>query len=365
VPLQSKFVEPPGRDAYQPIRRLIARAPMRTSAVSVIRSTAILLPDEAQREVHLLQRLQADPAAERRQLVARLRAHPASIAPRYFYDPLGCALFGAICELPEYYPTRVERSIFMRYRADIAAAIGTATQLVDLGAGDCGKAREWLPVLAPSRYVGVDIAADALRAGLHRIALEFTDLDVSGVVTDFSRGLELGAVLERGRVTFFYPGSSIGNFSPEEAGCFLQDIRDHCAQPGSGLLIGVDTRKDPARLEAAYADRLGVTAAFNRNMLVHVNRVLGCDFDPQAFAHVARYDAAQGRIEMHLQSTREQVVRIDGVPRRFGAGERIHTESSYKYAPAQFAALLEAAGFTFVRTWQDDDGDFAVYYAAA
>ncbi|HSV17079.1 MAG TPA: L-histidine N(alpha)-methyltransferase [Casimicrobiaceae bacterium] len=338
---------------------------MRTTAVSVIRSTAILLPDQAHQDVDLFQRLQADPAAERRALVARLRSHPASIAPRYFYDALGCALFGAICELPEYYPTRVERSIFARHRADIAAAIGTATQLVDLGAGDCGKAREWLPVLAPSRYVGVDIAADALRAGLHRIALEFADLEVSGVVTDFSRGLDLGAALERGRVTFFYPGSSIGNFTPEEASGFLRDIRAHCAAPGSGLLIGVDTRKDPARLEAAYADRLGVTAAFNRNVLVHVNRVLGCDFDPQAFAHVARYDAGLGRIEMHLQSTRDQVVHIDGVPRPFGAGERIHTESSYKYAPAQFVAMLEAAGFASVRTWQDDDGDFAVYYAAA
>jgi L-histidine N-alpha-methyltransferase len=131
------------------------------------------------------------------------------------------------------------------------------------------------------------------------------------------------------------------------------------------LRIGVDTRKDPARLEAAYADRLGVTAAFNRNVLVHVNRVLGSDFDPQAFAHVARYDADRGRIEMHLEATREQTVRIDGVPRRFDAGERIHTESSYKYDPAQFIALLETAGFPSVRTWQDDDQDFAVYYAAA
>jgi uncharacterized SAM-dependent methyltransferase len=200
---------------------------MRTTAAGIIRSTAILLPDQTHREVPLFQRLQADPAAERRALVARLRSHPASIAPRYFYDALGCALFGAICELPEYYPTRVERSIFARHRADIAAAIGTASQLVDLGAGDCGKAREWLPALAPSRYVGVDIAADALRAGLHRIALEFADLDVSGVVTDFSRGLDLGAALEHGRVTFFYPGSSIGNFTPEEASGFLRDIRAH------------------------------------------------------------------------------------------------------------------------------------------
>jgi dimethylhistidine N-methyltransferase len=320
---------------------------------------------EAPAEERLVVRQRPDPAADRAELIAGLRARPASIAPKYFYDALGSALFGAICELPEYYPTRAERAIFTRHRSDIAAAIGTGTVLVDLGAGDCAKAAAWIPFLAPARYVAVDIAGDALRAGLARIVHAFPDLDVQGIVEDFSGGLSLHDDLPAEPVTFFYPGSSIGNFLPEHAARFLADVRGHCDAPGSGLLIGVDTRKDTARLEAAYDDRLGVTAAFNRNVLLHVNRLLGCDFDPQAFGHVARYDARQGRIEMHLQALRDVTVRLDGVPRRFDAGERIHTENSYKYAPDDFAQMLEAAGFARVHTWLDDDRDFAVHYAAA
>ncbi|HEY1328590.1 MAG TPA: L-histidine N(alpha)-methyltransferase [Casimicrobiaceae bacterium] len=313
----------------------------------------------------LVHRLRVDAAAERRALVAGLRRSAAFIAPKYFYDPLGAALFGAICELPEYYLTRAERAIFTRHRADIASAIGRGRQLVDLGAGDCAKASAWLPFLAPSRYVAVDIAEETLRPALARLALEFPELPLLGVIADFTQGLELRDELGDAPSTFFYPGSSIGNFSPDEAGAFLVDIRRHClAAAGSGLLIGVDTRKDASRLEAAYDDRLGVTAAFNRNVLLHVNRVLGCDFDPEGFTHVALYDGRHGRIEMHLRATHDTTVHVDGVPRHFRAGERIHTENSYKYSPHEFAAILEAAGFARVRVWQDDAGDFAVYYAS-
>ncbi len=336
---------------------------MRLRSESVIRAALPRFRDEPSIE-RVVNRLRTDAAAERRALVSGLRASPASIAPKYFYDALGCALFGAICELPEYYPTRTERAIFDRRRSDIAAAIGRGKQLVDLGAGDCAKAAAWLPFLGPARYVAVDIAGDALHASLARLALEHPDLELRGVVADFTQGLDLRDELDARPATFFYPGSSIGNFAPEEAGAFLMDIRGHCAGvPGSGLLIGVDTRKDPARLEAAYADALGVTAAFNRNVLLHVNRILGTDFAPEAFGHEARYDAARGRIEMHLRALRDAVVHIDGVPRTFVAGERIHTENSYKYAPDDFAATLRAAGFAHVRTWSDDAGDFAVYYA--
>jgi dimethylhistidine N-methyltransferase len=336
-----------------------------TSSSSAIRSTSLALAGDAGSAPLLIHRLRIDAGAERRALVAGLRCAAAAIAPKYFYDPLGAALFGAICELPEYYPTRAERSIFMRHRAGIAAAVGRGTQLVDLGAGDCSKAAAWLPFLAPSRYVAVDIAEETLRSALARLALDFPDLPLLGVVTDFTHGLELRSDLGDTPVTFFYPGSSVGNFSPEEASDFLVDVRRHClAARGSGLLIGVDTRKDSARLEAAYADRLGVTAAFNRNILLHVNRILGCDFDPEDFTHVALYDARHGRIEMHLQATRAITVHIDGVPRDFRAGERIHTENSYKYSPQQFTAILEAVGFANVRVWQDDAGDFAVYYAS-
>jgi L-histidine Nalpha-methyltransferase len=315
-------------------------------------------------EPRIVTRLHSDPSAERRALIAGLRKTAASIAPKYFYDALGAALYSAICELPEYYLTRTEREIFARHRSEIAAAIGRGTQLADLGAADGAKAAAWLPFLAPSRYVAVDFAADILRTTLVRFAVDFPHIEMLGVVTDFTQGLDLRRELAPGPVTFFYPGSSIGNFTPDEARAFLAEIRGHCiVAAGSGLLIGVDTRKDAARLESAYDDRLGVTAAFNRNILLHVNRVLGCDFNPAAFAHLARYDAERGRIEMHLAATREVTVHIDAVPRHFRAGERIHTENSYKYAPGQFTAMLQAAGFESVRVWQDAAGDFAVYYA--
>jgi dimethylhistidine N-methyltransferase len=314
-------------------------------------------------EPRIIDLLRVDTAAERRALVDGLRAAPARIEPKYFYDVLGAALYTALCELPEYYLTRTERAIFAQHRAEIVAAIGPGAQLIDLGTGDGAKAATWLATIAPSRYVGVDIAAEGLRAALTRLAVEFPAIDMVGVVTDFTHGLDLQRELGPAPATFFYPGSSIGNFAPREAGAFLSDLRRHCAGRGGGLLIGVDTPKDAARLKAAYDDALGVTAAFNRNILLRVNRVLGCDFDPAAFAHVAFYDPVRGRIEMHLEAIRECAVTIDSVVRRFDAGERIHTENSYKYAPAAFTAMLRSAGFETVRLWQDAAGDFAVYHA--
>ena len=169
----------------------------------------------------------------------------------------------------------------------------------------------------------------------------------------------------RAPVTFFYPGSSIGNFTPEEAIEFMRRIQAACeVRPGSGLLIGVDTKKDEARLTAAYDDALGVTALFNRNVLNHVNRVLGSDFDPAAFVHRGFYAEAQGRIEMHLEARSRQAVGLDGETRVFEAGERIHTENSYKYTPDEFETLIACAGFSTVRRWQDPRGDFAVFWAA-
>jgi len=315
--------------------------------------------------IDLKRRLVVDAAAERRELVRSLRARPASIAPKYFYDRLGCALYGAICELPEYYPTRVERSIFVDYREAIARTVGRDGQFVDLGAGDCCKAESWLPHVGAARYLAVDIAEDAIARALDRLAAEFPEVELVGVVVDFSRGLDLEADLDGRPVTFFYPGSSIGNFTPAEAEVFLARLHAHGAtRPGSGLLIGVDTKKDIARLVPAYADPTGVTAAFNRNVLNHVNRLLGCDFRPEAWAHVGLYDAAQGRIEMHLEATAAQVVTIDGEPRRFEAGERIHTENSYKYAPAEFEAMLRRAGYRTIRCWQDAEAAFAVFHAS-
>jgi len=302
---------------------------------------------------------------ERAALVASLRASSASIAPKHFYDELGCALYAAICATPEYYLTRTEAGIFARNADAIAARIGRGSTFVDLGAGDGAKALWWLPRLAASGYVAVDAAAGALDATLSRIEAAFPDLDVRGVATDFGAGLDVARDLPPGGVTFFYPGSSIGNFAPAQALDFLRSLRAHGGAGRSvALLIGVDTHKDARRLQAAYDDALGVTAAFNRNVLNVVNAVVGTDFDPAAFRHVALYDARRRRIEMHLEALREQTVAIDGVPRRFAAGERIHTENSYKYAPEDFARMLQEADFAEVTLWSDAAGDFAVFFAA-
>jgi dimethylhistidine N-methyltransferase len=295
-------------------------------------------------------------------LVDGLLASSAAIPPKYFYDALGSTLFQAICELPEYYLTRTERTIFAAHAATIVGVAGRGRQFVDLGAGDCAKGEFWLPHLQPRRYIAVDIAAPAIEPALSRLAAAHPEIEFTGVVTDFSEELDLGPELDSGGVTFFYPGSSIGNFAPDDAIPFLGRVRAWCGNRG-GLLIGADTPKEPARLQAAYDDALGVTGAFNRNVLNHVNAMLGSDFDPSAFRHIAFYNQAESRIEMHLEACSEQIVQIAGQERVFRAGERIHTENSYKYRPEDFAALLKRAGFLSVVVWQDEAGDFAVYYA--
>ncbi len=315
----------------------------------------------AGRGVHrIINRLQVNEAAERAALINGLRATPARIEPKYFYDELGCALYGAICQLDEYYPTRTERGIFQQHRDEIAAAIGEVGTFVDLGAGDCCKAQSWLPIIQPQRYLAVDIAASALDVALANMAPDFPEIDMLGLATDFSQHLELPAELLHGRVTLFYPGSSIGNFVPAQAVNFLRQMR---AYANGGLLIGVDAKKDKALLDAAYDDALGVTAAFNLNALRHINRVLGSNFDESLWRHVGGYNAALGRIEMHLEATQDQAVVIDGIERRFAQGERIHSENSYKYARDEFEALLRSAGFGEIQCWSNAANAFWVFYA--
>lgn len=310
-------------------------------------------------------RLETDEEGERADLLAGLLAEPAVLSPKYFYDELGCALYGAICQLPEYYPTRTEVGIFQNHRSSIATAIGSGKQFVDLGAGDCCKAQSWIPFIAPLRYIAVDIAGPEIDRALAKMSLDFPEVEMLGLVTDFSRELNLADVLGPEPATFFYPGSSIGNFTPQEALGFLKRIFMLCAQrAGSGLLIGVDAKKPKPVLDAAYDDALGVTAAFNRNALLHLNRRYGFDFDVSGFVHRGFFNEAAGRIEMHLEATREQTVHFDGKSRMFKAGERIHTENSYKYAPAEFEALLREAGFTSVQRWSDAANSYSVFYAA-
>jgi dimethylhistidine N-methyltransferase len=322
------------------------------------------VPDSKPVQYRIVDRRRADSGDDRAEVIAGLLERPARISPKYFYDELGCALYGAICQLPEYYPTRTELEIFREHRSQIADAIGAGAQFVDLGAGDCCKAQSWLPYLRPARYIAVDIAGAEIERALGRMSPDFPEIEMLGVITDFSAGLDLEGVLDERPAAFFYPGSSIGNFTPAEAVSFLATVQAHCARrPGSSLLIGVDGPKDKRLLDAAYDDALGVTAAFNRNALLHLNRRFGFDFAVDAFVHRGFFNEALGRIEMHLESSRAQAVMLGGERRAFAAGERIHTENSYKYLRADFEAVLQEAGFGAVQAWPAGDVAYSVFLA--
>ncbi|WP_414649058.1 L-histidine N(alpha)-methyltransferase [Collimonas sp.] len=298
------------------------------------------------------------------QLVAGLLAPHAHVSPKYLYDVLGSHLFAAICELPEYYPTRTEAAIFAQHAGAIAAALGPDATLIDLGAGNCSKAARLFPSLRPKQYVAIDISEKFLRAAVNALQQQFPKIKMTCLGMDFSSELELPATLGAQRRQFFYPGSSIGNFAPLESLKFLHNIRKSIAGSDGGLLIGIDLVKDKAILDAAYDDALGVTAAFNLNLLNHVNRLLEADFQPQQWRHRAFYNEAQHRIEMHLEARQDLVVHWqDGGMRRFAQGESIHTESSYKYTEQGFVDLLQQAGFGKVQTWSDERNWFMVCHA--
>jgi len=310
-----------------------------------------------------MQRHTGDAAADRAEIVRGLQERPAHAAPKYFYDKLGSHLFEAITELPEYYPTRTEAAIFATHGAAMARHIGIGATLVDLGAGNCAKATRLFPLLEPSRYVAVDISVDYLHDALRRVQREYPALDVVGLGLDFSTALDLPSALIGGRSVFFYPGSSIGNFTPEDALGFLQRVRVQTSD--GGLLIGVDLVKPADVLQAAYDDALGVTAAFNLNILRQINRLIGSDFKPAQWQHVGLYNAERSRIEMHLQAREDVQVRWPEGSRMFTAGERLHTENSCKYTVEGFTALLQRAGFGAPLHWTDERGWFAVFWAPA
>ncbi|MEO7494078.1 MAG: L-histidine N(alpha)-methyltransferase [Massilia sp.] len=298
------------------------------------------------------------------ELVAGLSAREAAISPKFFYDALGSTLFEAICELPEYYPTRTEASIFARHGGEMARAIGAGRTLIDLGAGNCAKAAALFPLLHPAQYVAVDISADFLREAIERLQQRFSHIEMTGLGFDFSRSFELPGEVSPERRLFFYPGSSIGNFTPDEACDFLKRLRAQCGLDG-GVLIGVDLVKDHTVLDAAYDDGLGVTAAFNLNVLRNVNRLIGADFDVRQWRHRGFYAAEQSRIEMHLEAREALTVNWEGGSRRFAKGERIHTENSYKYRRSAACGLLEQAGFQVASVWTDPQEWFAVIHARA
>jgi dimethylhistidine N-methyltransferase len=305
-----------------------------------------------------------DFAAMQTELASGLRDAQAQISPKYFYDPLGSKLFEAICQLDEYYLTRCEASIFEKYKGEIAQAAGTGVTLVDLGAGNCAKAAKLFDVLQPRQYVPVDISTEFLQQAVTALQAEYPAIPMVPVAMDFSEGLRLPRQVRQEHRLFFYPGSSLGNFTPLQASQFLQRVRK-AGGADDALLIGIDLVKEPALLKAAYDDALGVTAAFNRNILLAVNRILGADFRLRDWRHQALFNPAQSRIEMHLQALGDVTVTWDGGVRRFTTGETIHTENSYKYSKPHFLELLAQAGFGNAQCWTDARNSFLVCYARA
>jgi dimethylhistidine N-methyltransferase len=304
----------------------------------------------------------ADLLAIRDELIVGLQSAQATTSPKYLYDALGSKLFEAICEVPEYYPTRTEAAIFATHAEHIAASVGQGRTLIDLGAGNCAKAAKLFSVLQPSQYVPIDISVEFLREAVGHLQQRFPTMEITALGLDFSTELVLPAEIDTAQRLYFYPGSSIGNFTPIEATAFLARIARACDSHGD-LLISVDLVKAAHLLDAAYDDALGVTAAFNLNVLHHLNDLLEADFQIRQWRHVGFFNAVESRIEMHLEAREAVNVNWHGGRREFAAGERIHTENSYKYTQQSFVAVLEAAGFEARNIWTDPQGWFMVCHA--
>lgn len=290
-----------------------------------------------------------------------LGSQPKQMPPKYFYDAIGAELFTQICELEEYYPTRTEISILQKNATDIATKLGEQAMLIEYGSGSLDKVRILLDALSdPVALCAIDISAEQLKAASKEVQNAYPELEVLAVEADFTQVVPLPSpeTSPKAHVAFF-PGSTIGNFAPENARDFLAGISETIGVDGL-LLIGVDLKKDASRLVAAYDDAKGVTAAFNLNLLQRINFELGGDFDLTLFRHIARYSKVHGRIEMHLESCTDQTVRIGDHAFDFEAGETIHTENSYKFSPDEFQALAQSAGFDHVQSWSDPEDLFSV-----
>ena len=304
------------------------------------------------------------PQAERlsEDVLAGLALPQKSIPPKYFYDEQGCRLFEAICELPEYYLTRTEMAILRGNIAEIAQFVGPEAELIEFGSGVQAKTRILIQALQTQLYVPIDIAIDTLRASSSELARRFPFLNIVGICADHTRPIALpefvGVPIRR--KTVFFPGSTIGNFTPAEALVFLRQARK-MAGAGGILLIGVDLKKDKATIDAAYADSKGVTEQFNLNLLHRINRELAADFQVKRFRHKAFYDPILGRVEMHLESQYSQFVHVAGRRFDFAPGETIHTEISCKYSITEFQELGKRAGFTPEKVWTDPEQLFSVH----
>jgi len=298
-------------------------------------------------------------------------SRPQKVLPaKYFYDEQGSRLFEAITKLPEYYPTRIEIDLLRKHRETIAKLVKDDVWLLEYGSGASLKIRLLLQAIQPNCYVPMDISKDFLLASAESLMEDYPWLNVYAACVDYSQPVRLPAdMITSAQKLGFFPGSSIGNFSPQEAQIFLQGVRQTLGNDGA-MLIGIDLQKDKQVLEAAYNDCQNVTAAFNFNILHHINRVLGTQFNVNYFEHKAIYSEEKGRIEMHLVSTMDQIVKIsdtasaDGDSKNiiFKAGETIHTENSYKYSKQGFKDLVEGAGFEVRECWSDDKDYFAMFY---
>ena len=293
-------------------------------------------------------------------VVAGLTAAPKRLSPKYFYDHTGSALFERITELPEYYPTRTEIGILNAHASDIAALIPNGAALVEFGSGSSSKTRIVLSAARLGAYVPVDISGQFLQqqaAGLRR---EYPRLGLYPVEADFTKPFDLPEAVQAMPRAGFFPGSTIGNFEPHEACSFLRHA-GRILGPGSIFIVGVDLVKDTQILKKAYNDAEGVTAKFNLNLLVRINRELGAKFNLANFEHHALFNRERSRIEMHLASLKRQRIKVCGESIEFRAGETIHTENSYKYTVESFGALARGAGWTPVEVWTDPQSYFSLH----
>ncbi|MEZ5984150.1 MAG: L-histidine N(alpha)-methyltransferase [Parvularculaceae bacterium] len=292
-----------------------------------------------------------------------MKASPRAIPCRFLYDAQGSALFDRICTLPEYYPTRTELSILEAHASDIAKIIGPGAALIELGSGSSIKTRLLLDRMeAPAAYMPIDVSREHLRAAANGLAGDYPEIDVIAVCADYSAHFPLPAV--DGRRVGFFPGSTIGNLTHGEARLLLAGWRERLGADGL-MVVGVDLKKDPGRLLAAYDDAEGVTEAFIKNVLARANRELGADFDLSAFRYDVAWNEEAGRIEMRLEALADQSVEVAGERLFIGAGERIHVENSHKYAVAEFSALARRAGFSPRAVYIDPERLFSVHVLAA